>query len=365
MVQIIPRTQSRGEKMAQALQGIISSAGNIGEMFSQNSANKQEKDQLSEIIGQDVRKIRNPDFLKEIISSRLQNQNQSSKSQEEQKRKEMAFQKIQQTPYWQNASDAQKALIESEMFGDMSAQMSKSLVNLERENSTRQFLEQLFSEGNQESNQGMGFQSDQGFDEGMEPMPSRSPSIPKNKMQQIPEDKLMMMIGSGGDLANVAQAEINRRKEAEKMSFEREKFAASQEKEGKESKGKLNSLKSGLETVKRMKQIGKAGNLGVTSSAQGLINPNVRRDRAEYQRLGKSLISLSSNIPIRNQQEFEVLAHDLYDASITDAAREGILKAMERIISQSMKEFESEGPKDQETSSGNKKERPPLTSFHR
>jgi hypothetical protein len=39
------------------------------------------------------------------------------------------------------------------------------------------------------------------------------------------------------------------------------------------------------------------------------------------------------------------LAGDLYDPSLTDASREGILNAMERIISQSMQQFIPEGEK--------------------
>lgn len=127
-----------------------------------------------------------------------------------------------------------------------------------------------------------------------------------------------------------------------------------------------------LETLDQMEKIGTRGNLGIGSKMKGIISPGTRRDRAEYERLGKSLISFASNIPIRNRQEFETLAHDLYDPSISDDSRGGILAAMKRIIQNSMQQFEA--PEGEETyqprgasPSREKapKERPPLTSFLR
>lgn len=93
---------------------------------------------------------------------------------------------------------------------------------------------------------------------------------------------------------------------------------------------------SALNTLKEMRSIIKTGNLGVLSGAKGIISPKTRKDRAKYTQLGKSLIAMASTIPIRNQKEFETLAHDLYDPSNTDATNEGILDAMEQIIKQNM-----------------------------
>lgn len=121
-----------------------------------------------------------------------------------------------------------------------------------------------------------------------------------------------------------------------------------------------------LSTLNQMEKIGKRGNLGIGTSIRGLGSSATRKDASEYERLGKSLISFASNIPIRNRQEFETLAHDLYDPSISDASREGILSAMKRIIENAMKSTiapEEENAQINQVSAS--KERPPLTSFLR
>lgn len=79
---------------------------------------------------------------------------------------------------------------------------------------------------------------------------------------------------------------------------------------------------------------GELPKLGISLTAQG------KRDRAEYERLGKSLIQLSATIPIRNRQEFEVLAESLYDPTLSESTIEGNLDAMERIIKNSLPEEE-------------------------
>lgn len=116
---------------------------------------------------------------------------------------------------------------------------------------------------------------------------------------------------------------------------------------------------SALETINKMRDIRKRGRLGIGTS----ISPfaKTQADATEYSRLGKSLIALSTTIPIRNQKEFETLAHELYDPSITDAKAEGILNAMQHIISSSIRE--SGGSKEKPSSSldGNL---PDLKSFY-
>lgn len=173
-----------------------------------------------------------------------------------------------------------------------------------------------------------------------------------------------------------SEEDFKREKAMKHMGFEHEKEILGLENTNKASKlsgenqAKLNEkivpLQSGLQTIQRMRQIGKGGNLGRTLT-RGIFGGQQAHDRAEYTQLGKSLISLASNIPIRNQKEFETLAHDLYDPSLTDSAREGILDAMERIVSNSMQQFQG-GESATSTMMGQKpqtKERPPLSSFHR
>jgi hypothetical protein len=128
-------------------------------------------------------------------------------------------------------------------------------------------------------------------------------------------------------------------------------------------------LEGALEIIERMEQIGRKGSLGIGTTVRGILSPKARKEASEYERLGKSLISYSTNIPIRNRSEFEVLAEDLFDASLSDASREGILQAMKRILQTSMKQYvqpEDEGMQTrQPRQPPRQQERPPLTSFLR
>lgn len=129
----------------------------------------------------------------------------------------------------------------------------------------------------------------------------------------------------------------------------------------KEDQEKLSGLTSALDTVNRMREIGKKGHLGFGLSVQKLFNPKARHEAGEYEQLGKSLIQFASNISPRNQKEFETLAGNIYDPSITDDQREGILSAMERIIRNSMGNRSNETPKDFQQ----KNSKPPLSAFQR
>ncbi len=117
--------------------------------------------------------------------------------------------------------------------------------------------------------------------------------------------------------------------EGQKQGFKAEEAA---NKATQERNEKVIPFKNALKTIKKMREIGKRGRLGRFSGAKGFFGGKTAEDRGEYERLGKSLISFASNIPIRNKSEFETLAADLYDPSIPDSAREGILSAMEQII---------------------------------
>jgi len=117
---------------------------------------------------------------------------------------------------------------------------------------------------------------------------------------------------------------------------------------------KTNQEKSGaLQRLARMKELRATGHLGFSPlSAVGLsrLSPdNVRRSRGEYEQLGKSLISFATNIPIRNRIEFETLAEKLYDSSISDAEAEGIISAMESILSTGLNAKDTAQSPNQET----------------
>jgi len=142
--------------------------------------------------------------------------------------------------------------------------------------------------------------------------------------------------------AQQALDDYNKAQDLQFQKFEQNKELESlrQQKKPQEKPKDLSNLRSGLKTVQAMRQLREKGNLGIGASYSPF--GRTREDAAKYAQLGKSLISLASNIPIRNQKEFETLAHDLYDPNLTDAAAKGILDAMEQIISQGLEE--NEGP---------------------
>jgi hypothetical protein len=108
------------------------------------------------------------------------------------------------------------------------------------------------------------------------------------------------------------------------------------------NKEKLAGYTGALNSINKMKEIGKKGNLGIGTSFWQAIDPNARKDAGEYETLGKSLISFISDIPIRNKAEFEVMAHSLYDPSTSDSKRQGILDGLQFRIEEAMRGYEDE-----------------------
>lgn len=134
---------------------------------------------------------------------------------------------------------------------------------------------------------------------------------------------------------------------------------------------KKQQVEHGLDLVARQRKLLETGHLGEfftgpgKTSRKGLIpTKEATKVRAEYQRLGKALISMSSNIPIRNRQEFEVLAADLYDPDKSKEEAAGILDAMELILRGSL-ESEEGARSIQQPSQIYQQNRPPLTAFGR
>jgi hypothetical protein len=138
------------------------------------------------------------------------------------------------------------------------------------------------------------------------------------------------------------------KREMEQIKFENEKALLGLQLDAKtkeelknasaEVQEKIAPFISGLETIERMEEIGKQGNLGFQFGL-GSLSGQTRQDRAEYEQLGKSLISLMSPIVIRNRIEFEILADKLFDPHETDASRKGTLDAAKRIITQNLQQY--------------------------
>lgn len=76
MVQILPRPESSSDRFAKAFGGLGSS---LAQDIPQELLGRAERKKISELIGQDVSNIRNPDTLKQLLSSHLEKENQSAK----------------------------------------------------------------------------------------------------------------------------------------------------------------------------------------------------------------------------------------------------------------------------------------------
>lgn len=131
------------------------------------------------------------------------------------------------------------------------------------------------------------------------------------------------------------------------------------------AKEKVIPIIGGINTLNRMRQLRKQGNLGRLSPLYKQAGGQTAKDYGEYGQLGKSLISLSTNIPIRNRVEFEVLAEKLYDPSISDKEAEGVLNAMESVLKNSLSSYSDSFPDQNENDNSQPTTRPPLTSFNR
>ena len=194
---------------------------------------------------------------------------------------------------------------------------------------------------------------------------SLAENVPKHFMQQEAKKNKNEQLNEflGTDVSNLPedfqklayQAKLQQQNQAAQLEG---KNVQAKEKQQQELREKIAPFEAGLQTIKQMRQIGKAGNLGRGSSVLGFFGGQTAKDRAQYEQLGKSLISLASTIPIRNKSEFETLAHNLYDPSLPDDARDGILDAMENIIERNMSAFIPQEEEKAITSAN--KERTPL-----
>lgn len=165
------------------------------------------------------------------------------------------------------------------------------------------------------------------------------------------------------------QSDLARQIQLQQAKFEHEKQLEAMRLEGKANKEnqilndkeakrnqelneKIAPLKSAIGRVQEMKKIRAKGNLGRGSSIVGFFGGETAKDRGAYQTLGNSLIAYASTIPVRNRAEFETLTGKINDPDITDAEAEGVLNEMERIISDSLNEYqgiESKSSKSQES----------------
>ncbi len=133
-----------------------------------------------------------------------------------------------------------------------------------------------------------------------------------------------------------------------------------------EKQDKVTTLKSALESVNQMKQLRKKGNLGLGTKLWSNFGGETAKDKGAYETLGNSLIQFATNIPIRNKAEFEKLVGHISDPEITDKEAEGILDKLDKIITDSLSQYDEVGGSNEPSQpKQNNKERPPLSSFQR
>lgn len=150
------------------------------------------------------------------------------------------------------------------------------------------------------------------------------------------------------------------------QQIEQQKMQLKQAEQQTKLNEKVQPIIGAREVIQRMRDIGANGRLGRGSGIWGLLGGETSRDRGEYEQLGKSLISYATSIPIRNRIEFETLAEKLYDPSLPDKEREGVLDAMERILNNSLQSVQSEmGGQQPQQPQQAPQNRPPLESFMR
>lgn len=148
----------------------------------------------------------------------------------------------------------------------------------------------------------------------------------------IPKEGINQLISSGLDPTLVSNLASHFGQQQAKVNVEQSKQLRKKEEEQAPVRQGLNILNRQREIL-ASKQLGPK--LGGLAQAPKLIQAATKKGqkaRSEYERLGKALISLSTNIPIRNRQEFETLAHNLFDPTMKEAEIEGTLDAMERIL---------------------------------
>jgi hypothetical protein len=202
----------------------------------------------------------------------------------------------------------------------------------------------------------------------------QSESLKKGEAKELREKENAALLKQGYDLQDIESSDIrkqiisnvdNEKRQKRQSEIKQDELIRKAEKEKEE---KIAPFEGALKTIDEMRNLGKAGNLGVGSGISELWSSKTRKSRAKYTQLGKSLIQFASDIPIRNKAEFEVMAHDLYNPSLTDAAREGILDAMQERIQEALNSLspnQQQNQQQQGQQPQQQQQRPPLESFMR
>ena len=170
--------------------------------------------------------------------------------------------------------------------------------------------------------------------------------LAKDRLEQMKHNRLRSLLGDlGGGPAEDGELSTQQLLILDQLAPGSAKIVQSAQKEKKASNEKVQDLIGALNRVNRQKEIKKTGHLGpilpraggTTRKTGSTFSKEGRKLRAEYERIGKSLISYATTIPIRNRLEFETLADSLHDPTLTNEEIEGNLDAMTRILKEGIK----------------------------
>ena len=210
--------------------------------------------------------------------------------------------------------------------------------------------------------QSFGQRFNQSLDAGMDILDQHLQGRQEELKTQRENEAIKKLIGE--DLSGIRDPKL-RQKIVEVSQEAQARKEVEKQKRVNELQGKVAPLAGAVDAINRMREIRKGGNLGRLTNLRVPFSSQTRQDIGEYKTLGNSLISFASTIPIRNRQEFETLTGKLNDPYITDAQAQGVLDAIERIISNSLQQYQADFSQQasQPKQAPEKKEKRPLTAF--
>jgi len=106
----------------------------------------------------------------------------------------------------------------------------------------------------------------------------------------------------------------------------------------KDTKRNYNAL---IGTLDSMIDLGKKGNLGRGSGFKSFFGGETAKDFGRYSQLAKYVLTAGSSLVIRNQKEFETMAHGLLDPTLADSERQGYLEGLKEVIQRERDENEA------------------------
>lgn len=230
MVQIIPRQPTNIERFMNSFQNLSSGLGEGAETLKGAMDERKTRQELASQFGEKFKNIRNPDVQKLMLMAELEQQ----KVTREREKKSQALEDLKSTPYWKNASDLEKAVLEREILGDLSAQTSKSLVNLERERKAYDILSGL--QGDEGMPPSESTAPSFGAEPGEEPRETKPPKRgqPKSDIEEQINKWRQVAANPNKDIRDFANKKIEDLRKEQEFSFKKEKFGHELEREHKE-----------------------------------------------------------------------------------------------------------------------------------